>query len=175
MNSLRLDYRRSQSSLPWLGIVLLVGAVGMAADLGIRYLWITQEAATLEPKLAASQQPRRASKSKDIKVSAQTEAEARQMEAVIQQLALPWDSLFKALEDTKSAKVALLAIEPDPKKGNLVIAAEAKNTSDVLRYIDKLQDEPMLRDVFLIQHQVQKQDPARPIRFQLSAAWVKAS
>jgi Tfp pilus assembly protein PilN len=67
--------------------------------------------------------------------------------------------------------VALLALEPDAKRRVLRITAEARSSDDMLAYVERLQDEDWFSGVALTRHEINEQDPNRPIRFQLDAEW----
>ncbi|WP_308622161.1 PilN domain-containing protein [Massilia sp. Se16.2.3] len=69
------------------------------------------------------------------------------------------------------ANVALLALEPDAKKRVLRITAEARSSDDMLAYVAALGREEWFGAVTLARHEVQEQDPNRPVRFQVDAEW----
>jgi Tfp pilus assembly protein PilN len=90
---------------------------------------------------------------------------------ILRRISLPWQDLFHAVESAAPKDVALLAMEPDPDKQLLKIAGEAKDVAAMLEYVRSLEGRPIFRSVTLSNHQVQQQDPQRPIRFSLVAAW----
>lgn len=92
-------------------------------------------------------------------------------EALIQ-IGLPWDDVFAALEGSAHRDVALLAVNPDPRKGELRLTAEARNLSAMLAYHARLETQPALRNVALVDHEVVDSDPQRPVRFNITANWV---
>ena len=65
----------------------------------------------------------------------------------------------------------MLAIEPDAQKGLVRISAEAKSLESLVAYLAYLQKIPLLRDIELVTHQIQEQDPQHPVRFMLQATW----
>jgi Tfp pilus assembly protein PilN len=91
----------------------------------------------------------------------------------IEQLNLPWRDLFNALEAATPANIALLTIEPDAKKHVLKATAEAKNSDDMIAYIEQLKKQELFSNVLLTKHEINVQDPNRPIRFQLAAEWAE--
>ena len=86
-------------------------------------------------------------------------------------IALPWNSLFHALETAKSDSVALLAIEPDAESRTVVLAAEAKDYSAVLAYVAALSQQKEMDRVHLSHHEVKTGSSPRPITFTVSASW----
>jgi hypothetical protein len=91
----------------------------------------------------------------------------------LQRLSLRWNELFAALESTRPAGVALLAIEPDPRKSTVKLTAEAKTAEDMLDYVERLQTTGGLADVALASHQVKPSDPLQPLRFVVLASWAR--
>lgn len=90
---------------------------------------------------------------------------------IANQLRTPWPDLLKLLETVPMESVALLSVEPIAAGRQLRLSAEAKDLDAMLNYLDFLQRQPMLRGVTLLSHQVQKQSPGAPVRFQLQAQW----
>jgi Tfp pilus assembly protein PilN len=97
--------------------------------------------------------------------------QAAAVNAAILQLNLPWRDLHDAVQGATPASVALLALEPDAKRRVLRITAEARSSDDMLAYVERLQDEAWITGVALTRHEINEQDPNRPIRFQLDAEW----
>ena len=90
------------------------------------------------------------------------------------ELSRPWDRTFAALEAVDQPGVALLAIDPDPRRDELRITAESKDMAGMLGYLDQLRMQPAFGGVALQQHEVRMDDPGRPIRFTLLAQWRSA-
>ena len=97
--------------------------------------------------------------------------ETKQANAVILALSLPWKEFFEALEASQTSEVAVLTIEPNAQKGIVRISAEAKKLESMLAYVANLQKITMFHDVLVMSHQIQEQDPQKPIRFVIQAAW----
>jgi Tfp pilus assembly protein PilN len=100
-----------------------------------------------------------------------TEAQAAAVNAAILQLNLPWRDLHDAVASATPASVALLALEPDAKRRVLRITAEARASDDMFTYVERLQGLDWFAHVALTRHEINEQDPNRPIRFQLDAQW----
>lgn len=201
MRALAIDYRRKRSGFPWLGVLLLVVSVAAIVAIVNDYRHTTGQIAMTESlatgrnsearrQMAINQRPRGDAQ----KVALETKRAGE----VISQLNIPWDELFRAVESTdkrrsadpvqqselkalgleRSAKsedgneVALLAIEPDPSKGQVKLTAEARNLTAMLDYVRQLQQQSSLTDVYLQNHQVQQQDAEKPVRFTLTATWI---
>lgn len=100
-----------------------------------------------------------------------SDAQAAGVNAAIAQLNLPWRALHDAVAAATPASIALLALEPDARKHLLEITAEAKNADDMVGYVEQLKRQELFQGVVLTRHEINDQDPLRPIRFQIEAAW----
>ena len=99
------------------------------------------------------------------------EAQASAVNAAVMQLNLPWRGLHDAIQAATPANVALLALEPDAKKSSVRITAEAKSSDDMIGYVAQLKEVDWFDAVALVRHEINEQDPNRPIRFQVDARW----
>jgi Tfp pilus assembly protein PilN len=99
------------------------------------------------------------------------EAQAAAVNAAVLQLNLPWRALHDAVQAGTPSNIALLALEPDAKRHAVRITAEARNSDDMIAYVEQLQKVEWFSAVVLARHEINEQDPNRPIRFQLDAQW----
>jgi hypothetical protein len=97
--------------------------------------------------------------------------EIRLANVVLQQIALPWDALFRELERSRDKTVSLLSVQPDMQNRIVRIGGEAKNLRAVVEYARRLDNTGVLYNVYMIGHEVKTQDPQRPVTFSLVAAW----
>jgi Tfp pilus assembly protein PilN len=99
------------------------------------------------------------------------EAQAAAVNAAVLQLNLPWRALHDAVQAGTPSNIALLSLEPDARKSTVRITAEAKTSDDMIAYVEQLQKSEWFGGVSLARHEINEQDPNRPIRFQLDAQW----
>lgn len=104
-----------------------------------------------------------------------TDAQAHAVNTAVAQLNLPWRDVLDAIEAATPGTIALLTIDPDAKKLLIKGIAEAKNSDGMIEYIEKLKRQPFFKDVILTRHEVNEQDPNKPLRFQFEAYWAEAS
>lgn len=88
-------------------------------------------------------------------------------------LLLPWPKLFAALEEEVDQPVALLTVEIDGEARTLVLTGEARDFDVMTAYYQALQRQPVLRDVVLQTHQVNRQDRDKPLRFRIAGEWIQ--
>lgn len=97
--------------------------------------------------------------------------QAAAVNAAVLQLNLPWRALHDALDAATSSNIALLALEPDPRRRSMKITAEAKTSDEMIDYVEQLKSQELFGSVALLRHEINELDPNRPIRFQLDAQW----
>ena len=172
MDAMKLDYLSDGRNV-WVGMFVLIA--GLSGTLFM--LWSYHEEnqkISQQETLIAKIRNERASRLDTLPVeinSEQIALETTQAKEIVLELNLPWKELFEAIESYPKDDVAVLAIEPDAQKGFVRINAEAKSLDSLLAYIAYLQKIPLFKDVELVNHQIQEQDPQQPVRFMLQAAW----
>lgn len=90
---------------------------------------------------------------------------------VIDQLAVPWSDLFSAVESVALRGVAITGLVPNAQEQTLRLSGEAKDLKDVLVYVDRLAEQPMLQQVHLVGYETVQRDGLALISFSLSAVW----
>lgn len=100
-------------------------------------------------------------------------SELKSASDIIASLSFPWNELFQELETSVDTQITLLSIEPDREKQDLKIIAEARDFSAMLAYTQRLNSSRQFNSIELVNHQVQIQDPQRPVRFEISVQWLK--
>lgn len=174
MRALFLDYRKTYKFWYWIGVAILITAIGGTVKLGSYYLVLSNEMTHLknlidriEHKLHSNRiaPPTSFAEKQKLKV------ELNSANDVLLQMGLPWETLFQKLESASNDNIALLAIDPDSNKGKIRISGEAKDFDALLEYIRILQKTDFFINVYLQHHQIQELDPEKPIRFTLDASW----
>ena len=175
MEHVHLDFalpRRPATAAGWLALLCgLVGAVAVVAwdqtywqplnAAGAARLRLLQAAArqTAIPRLD----------------DARLQVEWSRARTVAEELNLPWEALFSTFEAEAAQPVALLSLEPDAGKHELVLTGEARNTAAMLAYFRSLQQQKIFSGLALHTHQVNRQDRENPIRFRVTAHWGETS
>jgi Tfp pilus assembly protein PilN len=164
MHPLNIDFCRTRKAPRWIAPVLMLVALGFCGDVAFSFLkerssYLKNERAiaALDPR---SYKPVRNASAEEIAAAKET----------VQRLAMPWDSLFRALESAASDQVALLGIQPDPKTGTVLISGDSKDYLAVLTYVLNLSRSEALQKVQLARHEM-KQDQAKVVGFSISATW----
>ena len=100
-----------------------------------------------------------------------SELQAASVNAAVMQLNLPWRALQDAIGAATPRSSAMLALEPDARKRSMKITAEAKTSDAMIAYVEELKKQELFSAVALSRHEINEQDPQRPIRFQIEAEW----
>jgi len=168
---LELDYVASPRPPLWLGVLVLAAALGIGAELFARYHDAQLELARLEAATSLVSPQRRPARAVP---KERLDEEVRAAEAVVRQLTLPWASLIETLERAATREVAVLQLQPDAQTRALRLTAEARNREAMFAYVRRLAAAQSLADVHVLSHQVQLDDPQKPIQFTVQAA-IKAA
>jgi hypothetical protein len=104
-------------------------------------------------------------------VSEQTQRELDAARRLLQELVLPWDTLFRSVETSVDRDTALLAVEPDADKRALRVTGEARDYHAVLQFVQRLEKSPGLSQIHLLNHQIREDVAEKPFVFTLSASW----
>lgn len=168
-SAVHLDYQRAPGSFPWAGLVLLALALVLLIWIGNDYLSLTRQAERLEAKVVqiAQAHPRQRQEKLTAAEVRDRAQEVKRANEVLRRLTMPWEQLFQAVESSSGKEVALLMIDPDMEKGVVKISGEAKNLAAALEYIQRLEQKEVFGTVYLQSHQIQWQDPEKPVRFSL--------
>jgi len=150
----------------WPGVVVLAVALALAAWLTDRYREARVEVARLETQSGLIVPERPAKPIPKEKV----EEEARNAEAVVRQLTLPWATLIGTIEQAATREVAILQLQPDAETRLLRLTAETRQREAMFDFVRRLGASQGLADVHLVSHQVQREDPQQPVQFSIQAS-----
>ena len=89
-------------------------------------------------------------------------------------LATPWNELLDSIEQSDMPDIALLGMDPNVKKQQVILTGEAKNLATILQYINKLSLQTMLSQVVLQKHVVNETVNEKPVSFSIIAKWDNA-
>lgn len=174
MNALQLDYQASSQRHSPLSLLLL--AMGCAATIAAvtQYSDIQEKIAGLSSDLEQARMAHESQEQRAANASRKgnpSNAMDKAQHEVIEKLNLPWVPLFKSIENAQQPKVFLLAIEPNSKIQAARLTAEADTLPRALSYLDRLQRQPALKEVTLIEHEIEIDAPGQPVKFTLNLTW----
>lgn len=163
---LELDYIAPRRRPVWLGAAILAAALGLGGVLFEQYRDTQLELGRLEAAagmLGSERRPARAVPKERL------DEEVKAAEIVVRSLTLPWASLVEALEKAGTRDVALLQLQPDAQNRLVRLTLEARNRQAMFDYVRRLGATRVLADAHILSHQIQIEDPQRPIQFSVQA------
>lgn len=154
------------------GALLLTGACALGGVVAFERMVLSPQIET-QRQLVAQQRDKMGSK--PIVSTMKPEvlvASWRAAQSASVQLNIPWSRFFAALGESASrGDVALISIEPDAQKGQVVMVAEARNFEGMLNFVSAMQLSDEFAEVALQSHLINRLVPEQPVRFRLSTKW----
>jgi len=153
-------------------ILLAMGVIAMCLVL-YQLRQLGTETRELESELASLQHPQVIPRSKALPASelAGKREELAAVSKVMQELVLPWEPLFTALENSRLPQIRLVTVEPNPRQHRLRLTLESENQEAMLEYVRILGQLPMLKEAVLQTHEQSHDGRAMPITFVVEAIW----
>lgn len=163
---LELDYIAPRRRPLWLGAVILGVGLGLGAVLLMQYRDTQLELARLEAAAGLLGGERRPAR---VVPKERLDEEVKAAEAVVKGLTVPWAALVETLERAATREVALLQLQPDAQNRLVRLTLEARSRQAMFDYVRRLGASRVLADAHILNHQVQLDDPQRPIQFSVQA------
>ena len=154
---------------------MLVAAVAAAAVCGVGLADATDGHAAAQShfdKLSLrlnAKAPRRAAAAPD----PLTLAGVQRANAVIDQLIVPWDELFDAVEAADARGLAVLSLTPNARERSLRLAGESRSMDELLAYLGRVAAQPALSEVHLQGYNTVQREGVPVLAFTLAARWVQ--
>lgn len=177
MQRLELDFHRRAAQARWLRVGLLAAGLILAGAAVLRFQTLGKEAAAWESKLEdLTQLARRKTVLLGVggRESKAPPEEIKRANVVLEQMTVPWGVLFSELEATGDNELALLAIQPDVASRQVRITGVATSLAAVTRFVTRLEAQPHLKGVYLVEHALSAASPRRPVTFSVVASWEAA-
>lgn len=171
MRRAAVDFAPRRAGPGWGALVSFLACAALFSWSAWEYLAARDDGAELARRLADARAARAKGERERPPPAALSEPAVAAINEAIGQLNLPWADLFSAFESGLPKTVALLALEPDARKGLFKVQAEARTPEDMVDFLARLDAGGRFAEVTLVRHEVVEQDPNRPVRFLLLAAW----
>lgn len=182
MSRLKLKFPYQEQAIPQVDIAILLIGLMLLVTVVFQYRQITEEinywtnrVDRLEKQQQQKAAPRSRSSSRVREFSQEIRKEIGQANGILDQINLPWDVLFDAIEHASTKDIALLSLQPNVANRVLRINGEAKDMAKLLDFVEALEQEEIFQNVHLINYKIKQDNPNKPIIFLLSAAWIVIS
>ena len=165
---LQLDFVRSHRRYTLHGALLLLSGIGLAGFSVQQYFAAKGEIAALEHQLAKLARGAGGEPKVDLE---RLRARIVLANQVVRKKTVPWDGLFRDIENASDDKIGLLAVQPDAATGLVRISGEARDAAALTGYITRLEAQPSLQNVHLVEHEIKVNQERPVVRFNLNATW----
>ena len=163
MRTMWLDYQARRPGEGWPGWFGLIIALMGAIVLVIHFMALQQDVDMLEARIAKSQRVLDRHRLTDAPDSKTKALGATLTKRLAEQGPERWETLFAALEASADDTVTLVSLNPGGSEW--ILTGEAKDLPATTRYVGRLQTHFLLRAARLVDYEVDKSHPQRPIRF----------
>ena len=133
--------------------------------------WETRVARIEQQQQQREVTPRRSSRQKQRNITQEIRQEIRKASVVIDEMNLPWESFFDAIEFASHEDVAILSLQPSIASSNMRISGEAKDMSVLLLFVEALERELVFENAHLLNYKIKLDNPHKPVVFLLTASW----
>ena len=100
-----------------------------------------------------------------------TRADIGRANGVIEELAVPWERLFDAVEDADARGLGALSLTPNARDRTLRFAGEARDINELLAYVDRMAAQSAFGEVHLEGYNTVVRDGQPVLSFTLAASW----
>lgn len=172
MRELQIDFENGRTSPRGLTIALVAASLVLSVAVAGAYRDTRAQVDHWNDKVARLQNGTRTAQAVVPHAPGkETDTELKRAHEIVSRLALPWEQLFLAIETATPSNIALLGVEPNAQKHSVKLTGEGKDIHAVLAYVQQLEAQPVLRDVYLLDHGTPDADAERPARFVIEAMW----
>ena len=172
MDRLSLDFVQTSDQRHSARVVMVIAGVLAISTVAFWHAQLQNKVHGLESQAARMERGARAVAPEAAGIDEAVAQEIQRANEVLDQLTLPWDRLFRAVEDVAIGSVTLLGVAPDARSGTVQITAESADSEAMFDYVKRLEQQPELANVYLIEHQRDKRAGSRPLRFVITASWL---
>lgn len=172
MKSLGIDFVATAPHVSKAGAALLLCGFVVVGVSGTQYYDARQSVVELREKLAAAAAAERRNRSQPMPDDELLRARVRIASQVVEKRAVPWDTLFRDIEAASGKDIAVLAIQPDANGKEVRLSGEARDSTALTAYLERLEAQPSLAYVFLAEHELKPEQGRGPLRFTVQANWV---
>lgn len=150
------------------GWVLLALAVLGAAVLMVLNLAVSQQIDAAQAYVERARRGPELSTQPRSTVSKETAEQVQAVNRAVRRLAIPWPSLFQALEASTNERIVILALQPNVQQREVRVLGEADNFAAITQFLAALGSQPVLQRARLTSHEIRK---TGQVQFDILAEW----
>lgn len=155
---------------------VFLGVVGLAFGLQIGMAaWRVQSLESTQAALESQRQQvlKRGSRADSAELSAEQLKSALAAQTMLQNLAVPWESLLTAIETARTKKILVDAIQPHAQEASVNISVSSADFAGVAEFVERLSQQSVLQDVMLVSEAL-PENVVGSLRAVISASWRNA-
>lgn len=173
MNYLELNHASTVSRQNWRALLLLVSG-GLLCGMVIVYTQsLTREIERIKDEQQLISKPEKTLKKvfRSVELDTRKQEETREINAAIDEIVMPWVSIFKALEAANHEDVKMLSVEPSTKSKKVRLTAVAFDIDSMMAYMQSLSEQNSLNQVHLLSQEAVDVNGQSAIEFAVEAIW----
>jgi Tfp pilus assembly protein PilN len=90
---------------------------------------------------------------------------------LVDELAVPWDALFNAIESADARGLGVMSLAPNARQRAMRLTGEARSVPELLAYVDRLGALKVLDQVHLEGYETVQRDGVDVVSFTVAATW----
>jgi Tfp pilus assembly protein PilN len=150
------------------GWVLLAVAILSAAGLVVLNIAVSQQIADAQAHIESARRGAGLSTQSRRTVSKETADEVAAVNRAARRLAIPWPSLFQALEAATSERIVILALQPNAQQREVRVLGEADDFAAITEFLAALGSQQPLQRARLTSHEIRA---SGQVQFDIIAEW----
>ena len=152
----------------WAWLVVALAGVALFAGALVRNNAAIEAQEARHDLLAARLQPTRPHTESVGPELARRVAAANQL---VDELAVPWDALFDAIESADARGLGVMSLAPNARQHALRLSGEARSVPELLAYVDRLAALKVLDQVHLEGYETVQREGVDVVSFTVAATW----
>ncbi len=150
------------------GWVLLAVAILSAAGLVVLDIAVSQQIADAQAHIESARRGAGLATQSRRTVSKETADEVAAVNRAARRLAIPWPSLFQALEAATSERIVILALQPNALQREVRVLGEADDFAAITEFLAALGSQQPLQRARLTSHEIRA---GGQVQFDIIAEW----
>ena len=173
MALLAINFAKNRRPVSLFGILLCLAAAAAVGAVAVDYSDAREVFERAELRQARVLRAQRAvgMASASVLPTSAARADAPAVQRAATQLGLPWSRLLSEMESHADTTISLLGIEVNGLARSARITGEAKTMNDVVAYIRRLRESPLISAAALSAHEEKMDGAVRLVRFTLDISW----
>jgi predicted dinucleotide-binding enzyme len=158
----------------WKNVLLSILGLVFGLQIGMA-AWRLQSLESTQAALKSQRQQilKKGARTDSAELSAEQLKTALAAQTMLQNLAVPWESLLTAIETARTKKILVDAIQPHSQDASVSISVSSADFAGVAEFVERLSQQAVLQDVMLVSEAL-PENAVGSLRAVISASWRNA-